>query len=320
MINENEQFNYGEYARKSSESEDKQVQSIERQVDELKELSQKLNLNVYGEPIKESKSAFSIGREGFNKLVSLTQKGKINAWLVWHANRLSRNAMDSGMIIHLMDLGLLHHIRTPSKIYYNTPTDKMMLQIEFTMSKKDSDDKSVFVKSGLEKRYKKGYPTGRAPIGFLNNKMEEKGNRGWVIDKERFNKVTLLFKQFMKGKDSLSSITKYAKEELDLKTAPQKRLGNKYLGRSMMSHVLKNPIYAGFFYANEQGTNKKIRRELTEEIPRMITEAEHRKVLQILRARVSPKMQKHDTLFQEMIKGPNGEFIGADLKFQLIFF
>ena len=59
-----------------------------------------------------------------------------------------------------MDLGKLDHIRTPTRIYYNTPTDKMMLQIEFTMSKKDSDDKSIFVKSGLEKRYKKGYPPG----------------------------------------------------------------------------------------------------------------------------------------------------------------
>ena len=143
-------YTYGVYARKSSESEDKQVQSIDRQIDDFLELQIREDLTFYEQVIKESKSAFSLGREGFAKLVELTQKGKINAWLCWHANRLSRNPIDAGIIIHLMDLGLLHHIKTPTRIYFNTPTDKMMLQIEFTMSKKDSDDKSVFVKSGLK--------------------------------------------------------------------------------------------------------------------------------------------------------------------------
>jgi DNA invertase Pin-like site-specific DNA recombinase len=188
---------YGVYARKSSESEDRQVQSIERQIDDFIELQQREQLTFYEVPIEESQSAFSVGREGFNKLVSLTKKGKVNAWLCWHANRLSRNPIDAGVIIDLLDRGLLHHIRTPSRIYLNTPTDKMMLQIEFTMSKKDSDDKSMFVKSGLKKRYKKGLPNGKAPIGFLNDKTKDIGDRDWLVDKERFDKLkTTLHKVF----------------------------------------------------------------------------------------------------------------------------
>jgi len=129
---------------------------------------------------------FSPGRTYFNELVALTYAGDVNAWLCWHPNRLSRNPIDAGTIVYLMDLGLLHHIKTPTRVYFNNPTDKMMLNFEFTMSKKDSDDKSGFVKSGLKKRYKKGLPTGKAPIGFLNDKTKEKGDRGWLVDEERF--------------------------------------------------------------------------------------------------------------------------------------
>ena len=88
LSNELQSYTYGIYARKSSESEDKQIQSIERQVEELLEVQQREQFLVYDVPIEESKSTFSIGREGFGRLVKLTKRGKINAWLCWHANRL----------------------------------------------------------------------------------------------------------------------------------------------------------------------------------------------------------------------------------------
>lgn len=315
---ENLQFTYGAYARKSSESEDRQIQSIERQVDDLLEVRDREMLMLYGNPIEESRSAFSVGREGFDRLIKLTQKGKINAWLCWHANRLSRNPIDAGMIIHLMDLGKLHHIRTPSRIYFNTPTDKMMLQIEFTMSKKDSDDKSIFVKSGLEKRYKKGYPNGKAPLGYLNNKLDDVGNRGWLVDEERFGKLQLLFNRFLKGGDSINSITEYANNILELTTPVYKRMGGKPVGRSFVAHTLKNPIYAGFFHSLDRNGRRTTKRELHENVPRLITENDHFKILQILRSRLHPKLQRHKSLYQGFIKSPQGESIGTDLKFQLI--
>ena len=311
-------FIYGAYARKSSESEDKQIQSIERQVDELLEVQEKEELELFDTPIEESKSAFSIGREGFSQLIKLTEQGKINAWLCWHANRLSRNPIDAGIIIHLMDLGKLDHIRTPSRIYFNTPTDKMMLQIEFTMSKKDSDDKSIFVKSGLEKRYKKGFPTGKAPIGFINDKTKERGNRDWLVDTDKFEKLEQLFSRFLEGKDSISSITQYARNELQLTTPRYKRLGGKLVGRSYVAHTLKNPVYAGFFYSLDRNGKQTTRRELNEKVPRLITEHQHIKILNILGSRVKPKMQKHQTLYHGRIKSPDGDTIGADLKFQVI--
>lgn len=311
-------YTYGVYARKSSESEDKQVQSIDRQIDDFLEIQTREDLTFYEDPIKESKSAFSIGREGFAKLVELTQKKKINAWLCWHANRLSRNPVDAGMIIHLMDLGFLHHIKTPTRVYYNTPTDKMMLQIEFTMSKKDSDDKSVFVKSGLKKRYSKGLPNGKAPIGYLNNLAREKGDRDWIVDTERFNKLNLLFLKFLKGKDSLNTITEYARDVLMLTSAKTRNQGGVLVCRSLVAHILKNPIYAGFFYSKDEFGNRRTLRELSPSVPRIISEDQHVHILNIFGERCRTKMQSHLTPYSGFIKGVEGNYVGADIKLQLI--
>ena len=311
-------YTYGVYARKSSESEDKQVQSIDRQIDDFLELKKREHLRFYETPIKESKSAFSVGRDGFNVLVKLTETGQINAWLCWHANRLSRNAIDAGVIVDLLDRGKLHHIRTPSRIYFNTPTDKMMLQIEFTMSKKDSDDKSVFVKSGLKKRYKKGLPNGKAPIGFLNDKTKEKGDRDWLVDHERYKKLEMLFTKFLKGHDSLNTITDYAQNVLQLTTPKTKRQGGKLVGRSLVEHILKNPIYAGFFYSKDEYGQERTHRQLDEKVPRILTEDEHFKILNIFGERNHPNQQTHLTPYSGIIYGSDGNYMGADVKLQVI--
>ncbi len=309
---------YGMYARKSSESEDRQIQSIDRQLDDLNEVVEKQNLIVFQDAICERKSAFSPGREGFKKLVQLTNNGKVTAWLCYHANRLSRNPIDAGTVIYLMDMGKLHHIRTPSRVYYNNPTDKMMLQIEFTMSKKDSDDKSMFVKSGLKKRYKNGLPNGKAPLGFINDKSQEKGNRGWFVDTEKFDKLKILFLRFLKGNDSITSITEYAREELFLTTPKHKKQGGKLVNRSLMEHILKNPVYAGFFYSKDEDGIGVTDRELTSSLPKVISREEHYYLLNMLSSRTTPKVQKHTATYTGFLIGENGSHIGADHKFQMI--
>lgn len=309
---------YGGYARKSSESEDRQVQSIETQIEHLLELQQKEKFLVYQSPIKEEQSAFVPGRPGFNQLVAWTYEGKVNAWYCYHANRLSRNPIDTGTIIHLMDIGKLDHIRTPTKVYRNNPTDKMMLQFEFMMSKKDSDDKSIFVRDGLDRRYKKGFPTGKAPIGYLNDKTKEKGDRDWLVDEERLEKVRMILKRFLKGQDSIYSITRYARNELHLRTVQGKRIGGAYITSSGMELLLKNPVYAGVFYSRDENGKTFTKRELHPSLPRIISYSEHLKIVAFLGRKSVSKMQKHKATYTDFIQGEDGAFIGADHKFQLI--
>ncbi|HJN84960.1 MAG TPA: recombinase family protein, partial [Patescibacteria group bacterium] len=58
---------YAIYARKSTESEDRQVLSIDSQVDEMKQLATRLELNVL-RTFKESRSASKLGRPVFAEM------------------------------------------------------------------------------------------------------------------------------------------------------------------------------------------------------------------------------------------------------------
>jgi len=105
------------YARKSSESEDRQVQSIEDQVNRLKELASDSNLDIR-EIYTEAKSAKTPNnRPVFNKMMEQIEKGEADGILCWQINRLSRNPIDSGRISWLLQGGILKSIQTVDRQY-----------------------------------------------------------------------------------------------------------------------------------------------------------------------------------------------------------
>lgn len=317
MKNETEiVLNYDGYYRKSSEAEDRQVQSIDDQRREAREFFIKNNLQVVGE-FEESQSAHQPGRPVFNDIVKRIEKGITNALFVWHPNRISRNPIDGGLIINLMDRGKLVHVRTPSHIYSNTSTDKMMLALEFIMSKKDSDDKGEAVKRGLRGRYKKGLPNGVAPIGYLNDMSVEKGNRGWIIDVEKLPIIKQLLDLCLTGKYSIKALTRVANDEMGLRTTVHKKQGGRKLVHSYMCDtILKNPVYAGFFY-DKDGE----RHELQDGIPRLITEEQHFEIRKILGDRSRPRPSVNNLLFAYTGRTKCGGCEGsvtAEHKYQLI--
>lgn len=300
------------YCRKSSEGEDKQVQSLETQLRELNEHAEKNKLNII-DIISESKSAFKVGREGFNKLTDHIRTGRANAILVIRGNRISRNSIDAGYIISLMDEKKLLYIKTPhSTCYTSSSTDKMMLALELIFSKKDSDDKGDMVKEGLKTKALKGLPSGVATLGFLNDKTEEKGNRKWLVDELRLKAIKTLFEMFLTGTYSAGKLHRFAIKELKLTTVKRKRIGGALITLSRIYEILKDPIYAGFFFQGGE------RYELDDNLPRLITEDEHKKVKAILSKKNIPKAQHNDATFAGFVQSDKGDFMGQDVKYQLI--
>ena len=305
-------LNYVIYCRKSSEGEDKQIQSLETQLRELDEHAKRNNLNII-DTITESKSAFKVGREGFNKMMDLIRTGKANAILVIRANRISRNSIDAGYAISLMDEKKLLYIRTPnSTCYTSSSTDKMMIALELIFSKKDSDDKGDMVKEGQKTKALKGLPHGVATLGFLNDRSEEKGNRKWLVDEIRLKSIKILLDMFLTGTYSAGKLYKYAVEDLKLTTVRRKKSGGELITPSRIYEILKDPVYAGFFYYGGE------RYELDKNLPRLITEAQHNKIKMILSKKNIPKTQHHNTLYSGFITSKENDFIGQDVKFQVI--
>lgn len=234
------------YCRKSSEdNRERQAASLPEQVYILEGIKSKHNLKVV-DTLQESKSAHKPGRELFNQMLEGIEEGKANGILVWHPNRLARNMIDGGKIIYLMDEEKLFEIRTPSRTYHNTPEDKFMLSLEFSISKKDSDDKSIVVERGLEKKARDGWRPGVAPEGYLNDKTTESGFRKIFTDKDRFPFIKQVFEMFYEGTPVIE-IYRIAKDEWHYRTRQKKRLGGRPLSISMIYRTLTNPFYCGKF-------------------------------------------------------------------------
>ncbi|HCR36107.1 TPA: hypothetical protein DIU22_03650, partial [Candidatus Woesebacteria bacterium] len=83
LVNNPNQQKFFLYARKSTDVEDKQVQSIEGQLDELRILAKKENLNIVEEFI-EKRSAKIPGRPIFNKMLDSIERGLASGILSWH--------------------------------------------------------------------------------------------------------------------------------------------------------------------------------------------------------------------------------------------
>ena len=101
------------YTRKSTDTEDKQVLSIQSQLTEVREYAKKNSLNVVQE-FQESRTAKSPGRPIFNEMIRLIEKGKAEGILSWHPDRLARNSIDGGKIIYLIDTGHIVDLRFPT--------------------------------------------------------------------------------------------------------------------------------------------------------------------------------------------------------------
>src|SRR5258708_15309842 len=307
------ELKFGMYNRKSSDSEDKQVQSIATQERENSITAERSSLRLVNDAqYSETKSAFTHGRQVFAQMVRDIERAKINGILVVNPNRLARNSIDGATLIELMDRKKLLAIKTPSKVYFPTSTDKMMLAIEFIFSKKDSDDKSDFVKNGLKTKALKGLPSGVAHIGFLNDFSNEKGNRKWCVDEEMFPLLALLLRRFLEGDISASRLHRWAVKELKLTTPKHKKIGGALISRSRMYEILKDPIYAGVFFQDD------VRYPLDISLPRIITEDQYNRIQQLLGAKCAPKTKSYLSPYTGFIKGADSNFIPHDPTLHLI--
>ena len=91
------------YARRSTESDERQIMSIDSQVNEMLQIAERESLDVVAIK-RESKSAKdSNNRPIFKELLDDIKQEKFNAILSWAPDRISRNAGDLGSVVDLMD-------------------------------------------------------------------------------------------------------------------------------------------------------------------------------------------------------------------------
>ncbi len=237
------------YARKSTESDEKQALSIESQVKEMLAIADRDSLTVV-DIRRESHSAKESGqRPVFREVLEDIRRSRYNGILTWAPDRLSRNAGDLGSVVDLMDEIKLLEIRTYGQHFKNSPNEKFLLMILCSQAKLENDNKSINVKRGLRTRCEMGLRPGPAVVGYLNEKHLDKKCEV-VIDPERAPIVKQMFEKVAYEKWSGRKLFHWLKFELNFKT----RSGNKGLTLSNIYLILQNPFYYGVFeYPRKSG-------------------------------------------------------------------
>lgn len=185
------------YARKSSESDERQAMSIDSQLAEMRALAENGGLNIVCE-LQESHSAKDSGkRPVYNKMIAGLKDGEYNAILTWAPDRLSRNAGDLGAVVDLMDDGKLLHIRTYSQTFTNSPNEKFLLMILCSQAKLENDNKSINVKRGIKAKCEMGWRPGVAPLGYINRSFG--GVSDIIPDPDRAEIITEMFHKAASG-------------------------------------------------------------------------------------------------------------------------
>jgi len=303
MEQEVRSIQYFLYARKSSESDDRQVQSIDDQINRLKQLATDLKLNIKAIYTEAKSAKKPDNRPVFEEVLRRIENGEADGILCWQINRLSRNPIDSGKLSWLLQQGILKSIQTIDRQYL--PDDNVLLfSVESGSANQFILDLRKNVKRGMESKIHKGWAPSIAPLGYLNDKLE----KTIIKDTVRFSLVRKMWDLMLTGAYTPPKILDIATHDWGLRTRIGKKgNGGKPIGTSAIYKMFSNPFYAGYIrYLNKLYPGKH---------EPMITLDEFDRVQQLLGKEGKPRPQKRKFAFTGAIRcGECGCIYTAEIK------
>lgn len=180
-------------------------------------------------------------------MLSCISSGDASGILSWLPDRLSRNSIDSGQIIYMLDENILLDLKFPHFWFENTPQGKYILANEFNSSKQYVDNLSVNTKRGLRQKVRRGEMPGVAPIGYYND-MRTKTAK---VDKKIAPIIKQAFELYARGDKHLDEVADFLYQN-GIHTKSRKLLGKQTTGKkpfhkNRIKRMLTNPFYYGHF-------------------------------------------------------------------------
>lgn len=231
------------YARRSTKDNERQERSIPDQLEDCQQILKELD----GSPkpvkiFKEKESAKVSGqRPQFDEMIQGIKDGRWNSIVSWHPNRLARNMLEGGMIIDLIDKGLLKDLRFHQYRFIPDSSGKMTLGFHFIMAKQYSDNLSEASTRGTNKIAKQGKsPTNKPKYGY---KLE---GRYYRPDGNNFN-ILKEGLQLIADGIALVNVSKHINEKgFHYRGKPCK------MTKQKLSLICNDTFYAGVYVFGDQ--------------------------------------------------------------------
>ena len=227
---------YFAYYRKSTDTEDKQVLSLDGQREVVRAYAKRNGLKII-EEIKESFSAKKPGRPEFMKMIERAKKGEVDGMIAYKLDRLTRNYADLGALAELIEQGVEIH-DTSYGVYKDDSNSFIMIGVNTAIASAKIKGLSEDVKRGLKQKREMGWAPGYAPTGYVNNKQD----KTIEIDPTRAPFVKKAFELYNSGQHSLKSLAEKLYNE-----GFRSRASSDHISKTTIEGILKNPFYYGYF-------------------------------------------------------------------------
>lgn len=239
------------YARKSTEDEGSQVNSIDDQIRHCMQYAENHNLRVV-RIIKEEKSAKKANnRPQFTEMLSEFPK-RYDGLLAYHPDRIARNMRDAGVIIDMLnpDNAIIKSLAFPTVQYANDSSGRLTLAVLFSLATQFSEHLSEMVKRGVNTNLNKGISSGTPKWGYTRSDIT-----GFYEPNDHYKIVQKAWLMRANG-DTLETIAKYLKSndvhrmtKINRKNKRSRRIN---LDTNGLNKMFKDSFYYGVLVQGDQ--------------------------------------------------------------------
>jgi site-specific DNA recombinase len=288
------------YLRRSQDDDNRQVLSLESQQREVRaRFGDQPDIELL-EEISESRSARYPGRPLFNEMLERIERGEADGIVAWQPDRVSRNAVDSGRIVNMLDQGKLKELKFVTYSFENTAVGKLMLQILLANAKYQVDHMSDNIRTGNRTKILNGWRPNLAPIGYLN----DKNTKTIVPDPERFLTVKRIWELMLTGAYTVPQLRDLARDAWGLRRKQLGKTGGTALTISGIYWLFQNPFYAGIL--RHEGSDFPGKHQA------MITIAQFASVQRLLGRDTRPRERRHEWTYTGLMTCLCGHAITAE--------
>lgn len=221
------------YCRVSTEEQASEGYSISAQLQTLRQYAHLYGWQIAEEYVDEGISGKDIkGRPAMQRMISDVEKDKFQAVLVWKISRLSRNMLDTLVLLDKFEEYDVKFISYSENFDTSSPIGKLVVQLMASIAEMERNTLSENVKLGMTQRAKEGSWNGGIVFGYDSIEKE------LIVNPKEAEIVELIFTIYAEGK-GLKAIAN------QLNKAGYRTKHDKHFSINGIATILDNPIYNG---------------------------------------------------------------------------